>query len=65
MATKCIFCNKSLKNSKRTTIKADSLARLIEISHERGDNLHEMLSEINFLQTHLVCRNKYVLSYLY
>lgn len=60
MEKKCIICDRNLKNSTRTVIGRSGILAMIEISKEKGDNLHKKLSTLNVLQTHLSCRNKYV-----
>lgn len=59
MANKCVICNKSLKNSKKSLVGNDSLQRLIDVSLKIEDGLHEIFSKVETIELHLACRNRY------
>lgn len=57
---KCVICDKNLKNSKISIVCNTGLKKLIEISIQKGDSLHEVFGSQDRVELHLKCRNKYV-----
>lgn len=60
MAQKCVICNKSLKNSKKSLVGKNCQQHLIDISLRNEDGLHKIFSTVTPIELHLMCRNRYI-----